>query len=67
MAAMPIRIVGTEKITVNVYRCKCLRCDHAWESKGAEPPKRCAYCKSRYWNVAPGKLKLGRPPKKKPG
>jgi predicted nucleic acid-binding Zn-ribbon protein len=59
MPAMPYRVIGT----INRYRCTCTRCGHTWEATGEEPPKACADCKSRYWNVVPGKLKRGRPPK----
>jgi hypothetical protein len=43
-----------------VYRCK--RCDHMWLPRGynpvgnillKKPPKSCARCKSKYWNLEP--------------
>jgi predicted Zn-ribbon and HTH transcriptional regulator len=57
---MPYRVVGT----LTVYDCECFRCGHAWRATGASPPTSCASCKSRSWNVRPGKARIGRPPKK---
>jgi predicted Zn-ribbon and HTH transcriptional regulator len=61
MASMPVRRLRT---TLNVFQCRCLRCGHTWKSIGTEPPKSCANCKSKSWNVPPGTLKPGRQPKK---
>jgi predicted Zn-ribbon and HTH transcriptional regulator len=44
--------------------CKCLRCGHEWVRRTVGQPKRCASCKSPYWNKAPGELPMGRPKKK---
>lgn len=57
--------VGQKKlgtVTLDRWELRCERCAHKWEIVG-EPPGSCAACKSRYWNVKRGKLKVGRPPK----
>ena len=45
--------------------CHCERCGHEWIKRMASRPKRCARCKETNWDVPAGKLKRGRPPKKK--
>lgn len=46
---------------VKAYRATCERCGHKWTSLAE--PKRCASCKTPYWNSKPGTLKRGRPAK----
>jgi hypothetical protein len=41
------------KEQVPALLCHCERCGHEWTSLAAEPPARCAGCKSPYWNPAP--------------
>lgn len=45
---------GLRTIRVNdaasVTKFKCLRCGHEWFSKGGKPPRRCAKCKTPYWD-----------------
>lgn len=35
---------------VDVEMWKCFRCGHLWEKKSEEKPRRCAGCKSPYWD-----------------
>ncbi len=34
---------------------ECLRCGHQWNPRSNEKPKRCAFCKSPYWDKASDK------------
>lgn len=34
---------------VQAYRCRCNRCGHRWTT--GKIPKKCARCKSAYWNL----------------
>lgn len=46
----PLVKLGTR--TVTRWSCTCQRCRHEWISEGTAPPKRCAACKSTYWQRA---------------
>lgn len=45
--------------------CTCQRCKNVWIRRVMGVPVRCPKCKSRYWKIAKGKLRIGRPKGKK--
>ena len=47
--------------TITEMRCKCVRCGGGWLKRVEGRPVRCAHCKSPYWDVKRGVLKMGRP------
>jgi len=55
-----------DKFTPRVYSFRmikiwnCLRCNHQWASK-MQKPRICPRCKSPYWAIPKGTLKMGRP------
>lgn len=48
-----------------LIRFHCKRCGHTWSPRLPGRPARCANCGDPYWDIPRGKLRLGRPPKKK--
>jgi hypothetical protein len=42
--------------------CSCLRCGYQCVRRIAARPRRCARCRSPYWDKRRGELKLGRGP-----
>ena len=38
--------------TIKALNCVCDRCKHRWLVPSLDTPKRCAKCKSPYWNSA---------------
>ncbi len=62
---MAKRIKSTQ--TIHTWACRCERCGYEWESKGEEPPKSCADCKTRSWDVPPGTKAPGPVPRKRRG
>jgi Zn finger protein HypA/HybF involved in hydrogenase expression len=47
----------------------CLRCTHSWRRRGAKKGSEvrvCPKCKSKYFHLPKGFLKMGRPRKKAP-
>ena len=43
--------MAISKVEVEMYKCKCERCGHRWQTE--DKPRRCAKCKSPYWDVKP--------------
>jgi len=48
---------------IKMFQHTCERCGHSWTNDDAHP-RRCSKCKSSYWDVPKGKLKIGRPKQK---
>ncbi len=40
-----------EKVRLEVWGYRCLRCDHEWIPRLASPPRLCPRCKSAYWDT----------------
>ncbi len=38
------------KKEINVYECKCERCEHEWITRSEDVPIVCPKCKSPYWD-----------------
>ena len=71
---MPLRLIAvrnqppTTEFSDDAFieEVTCLKCNHSWWPSRPGVPKRCARCKSPYWNV-PKKLRLlGEPEKEEP-
>jgi hypothetical protein len=45
----------------------CLRCGSKWVRRVPGKPKRCAKCRSKYWNIPKGTRPIGRPKTSKKG
>lgn len=48
-----------KKVKIEVWICKCGRCDHKWNSKDLDVPRVCPKCKSPYWDKKRVRLQSG--------
>ena len=50
-----------EKIKLDATKCTCERCNYSWLTQmEGEKPRRCAKCKTPYWDSKIGERKRGR-------